>query len=70
MKLTTDDQYLRTQVWISRFEDTLYHLEAAPPGVHPTLVTAEREGLESMLVDLRQQSLEYMESIDWRAVVS
>ncbi len=60
--ITNERQYRITAAAAERFKRTLDRTQAAHirrPSVHPRLIQAEREGLESQLQDLRHELAEY-----------
>ena len=60
--ITNERQYRITAAEIERFKRALERTPAGPAGrsnVHPRLRQAEREGLESQLMDLRRELEEY-----------
>ncbi len=60
--ITNERQYKITRTEADKFSRALAEMAAhntAPKGVHPRLVQAEREALESQLADLRAQMAEY-----------
>lgn len=62
--ITNDRQYKITRAAVARFEKAIAAIAesgAARRDVHPRLLQAEREGLESQAADLREQVREYEE---------
>lgn len=60
--ITNERQYRITSAEADRFQRALERLQASPPGhgdVHPRLIEAEREALESQLQDLRAELAQY-----------
>lgn len=58
--ITNERQYRITQAQAARFQRVLDAFdEQARPDVHPRLIAAEREGLESQLADLQAELQEY-----------
>ncbi len=60
--ITNERQYRITAAEVARFKKALEQRFADPPGrppVHPRLIQAEREALESQLQDLQQELEEY-----------
>ena len=60
--ITSERQYSNTKTTVNRFVDALAEFEAKAverAGVHPRLVQAEREAMESQLAALREEVEEY-----------
>ena len=60
--ITNERQYRITNAEVERFKEALERMESdqtGQPNVHPRLIQAEREGLESQLQDLRHELEEY-----------
>ena len=60
--ITNERQYRITKAEAEKFKQALARMESEPTGrsdIHPRLVQAEREGLESQLQDLRTELEEY-----------
>ena len=58
--ITNERQYRITRAQAARFQRVLDEFnEQARPDVHPGLIAAEREGLESQLADLQAELQEY-----------
>jgi ribosome-binding protein aMBF1 (putative translation factor) len=59
--ITNEYQYRVTKAAAAKFRTALAELKEAPPrpGVHPRLLKAEREAMESQLQDLENELTEY-----------
>jgi ribosome-binding protein aMBF1 (putative translation factor) len=59
--ITNDYQYRVTKAAAAKFRTALAEMKEAPPrpGVHPRLLKAEREAVESQLQDLENELTEY-----------
>src|SRR3712207_17693 len=57
--LKNQKQYETTKAAATRFEAALASLDDAASDLHPTLLLAERQSLESQLQDLHQEIAEY-----------
>jgi len=59
--ITNERQYRITKAEAEKFKHALARMESEPrpPDVHPRLIQAEREGLESQLADLQGELKEY-----------
>lgn len=60
--ITNDYQYRRTKAAADKFRAVLAEIKNAPPraGVHPRLLKAEREAVESQLQDLEVELADYV----------
>lgn len=60
--IETENQYLITQSWIAQFKQALNELEQHPDvSLDPRLIQGQKDGLQSMILELEDQIGEYEE---------